>query len=79
MKTVIWITTLFGLLLGSSSLLAESKPAAKVTYGPVITVKPKGAHGQPAESKSKPGTPDKVDNGKKKQRGLLLPAVQKAR
>jgi hypothetical protein len=77
MKYLISLSAVIGLLLVNSSVFAEG---ASTTYGPVITIKPKGVQSSPAESKSKPGAPANVKNGQKtKTTGLLLPAVQSAR
>lgn len=62
MKKLIHASALLGLVLGCTSAFAE------VTYGPVITIKPKGVAAQPAQSQSKPQAPagKSVKKGKTK-------------
>lgn len=71
MKKQIVLTALLGLAVVTSPAFAG------VTYGPVITVKPKGYQSEPKQESAKPAAPNKVDNTRKPKPGLLLPAIQK--
>lgn len=71
MKNAVHVVALMGLIFGGSLVFAE------VTYGPVITIKPKGATEEGTDSRPKPESPQDFSNKHNQKRGLLLPAVQK--
>ncbi len=71
MKNAVQVIALLGLMLGSSLVCAEVK------YGPVITIKPKGAMEERVDPKPKPDLPQDVNNKQKQKPVLLLPAIQK--